>query len=192
MLSSFAYTVCGVPSCRVTDAWVNHYQQGVTPGTMVIKPMWPHNSTSGSTFKPWMRPLFKLQVLVLAKLQWDVRQRPEQAARAQQGHSSWPAAKPLTRAVRQLRSPCVAGDVLRQRAPGLVAHTIKVRSLSADLGRLRWLVSEESFPVVPPGVLGTTLDLTSRSVRGCILDKKAFDSMGESCSLYQAASGLCL
>jgi hypothetical protein len=67
-----------------------------------------------------MRPLCKLQVLMLAKMQWDVRQRPDLMGTIR-FTATW-SAKTLTRTVTQLRSPCVAGDLLRQRAPGLVPH----------------------------------------------------------------------
>jgi hypothetical protein len=82
-----------------------------------------------------MQPLFKLQILLLAKMQWDLRQCPE--------HSQpWPV-KALTRAVTRMVSPSVAGDLLQQRAPGLVPHKQSCRRWVHTLNRQRWEVKEE-------------------------------------------------
>jgi hypothetical protein len=75
-----------------------------------------------------MRPLLKLKFLLLSKLLWDARQSPGHVA-SFDFHTPWPA-KALHRAVKQLCSPCVAGDLLRQRAPALVPHFHSFQKLS--------------------------------------------------------------
>jgi hypothetical protein len=98
--------------------------------------------------QPWMQPLFKLQVLMLAKSQWDARHSPKHLFALRLG-VPWPK-EALTRAVTQMGSPCVAGDLLRQRAPGLVAHGRSNRRLREAAGGLRWeVVQEHTFGVTP-------------------------------------------
>jgi hypothetical protein len=157
---------------------------------MEMRTVWQQKYSSGSkALEPWMWPLFKLQVLVMAKKQWDVRQQPEQVAAAKETNP-WPPAKLLTRAVRQLRSPCVAGDLLQQRAPGLVPHTIQVRGLSAGMDGLRWVVKQDRFPCIPAPVFGRTLYDTSLPVRACMLEKKTFDAIGEGRSMRSTSCSL--
>jgi hypothetical protein len=110
--------------------------------------------------RPWLQPLFKLQLLLLAKMQWDVRQAPDNMS-APRTPCPWPA-KTLSRALPQLRSPCVAGDLLRQRAPVLVQHTYYRRHQKQTLRGLRWEVKEEVLYTVPPYIVGLSLSHLAR------------------------------
>jgi hypothetical protein len=84
----------------------------------------------------------------MAKMQWDARQCPEHVATIRY-NTPWPA-KALTRAVTQMISPCVAGDLLRQRAPGLMPH-VRPRPLSSHAsGRRHGKVAEECLCCVGP------------------------------------------
>jgi hypothetical protein len=124
--------------------------------------------------------MFKLQVLLLAKMQWDVVQRPDQAVRPQNGAVPWPAAA-LTKALRMLRSPYVAGDLLQQRAPGLLAHTFKG---SGPLGRspsgVRWMAKEVRFSVIPVSSLAGAIGMTARAMLSSHAD---VDAIGERATL---------
>jgi hypothetical protein len=111
-----------------------------------------------NSLPPWMQTLLKLQIIMLAKMQWDARQRPDLCASAPT--HPWPS-KALRRAVPQLRSSCVAGDLLQQRAPGLLTHArLKTRLVEAHSGR-RWEEVEDSLCQVSPKTLGTILDRMS-------------------------------
>jgi hypothetical protein len=102
--------------------------------------------------QPWMKPLFKLQMLMLAKMQWDARHCPTHVV-SKQCNKPWPS-KNLFNAVLQLRSPCVAGDLLRQRAPGLVQHTRSRRRPEAGAGVVQqWEVVEDDLCVMAPAHL---------------------------------------
>jgi hypothetical protein len=100
-----------------------------------------------------LRPLFKLHVLLLAKMQWDARQCPERVA-SLPAEPPWPA-KALTRAVAQMISPCVAGDLLRQRAPGLLPHVRSCRHWKQTLDGYRREVVEVDVCCPLPGLLSS-------------------------------------
>jgi hypothetical protein len=108
-----------------------------------------------------MKPLFKLQVLLLAKMQWDVRQCPGNMSTTRTS-CPWPG-KALTRAVPKLRSPCVAGDLLRQRAPVLVPHTYPRRVQKQTLGARGWEVKEEILCTVPPHMVARSLEKVDKT-----------------------------
>jgi hypothetical protein len=123
------------------------------------------DSSNESSRRPWLQPLFQLQVLLLAKMQWDARQAPDKMS-APRTPCPWPP-KTLPRALPRLRSPCVAGDLLRQRAPVLVQHTYTCRHQKQTLGGLRWEVKEEVFCIVPPRLVGLCLSMVSKVWLGC-------------------------
>jgi hypothetical protein len=129
-----------------------------------------------------MAPLFKLQVLMLAKLQWDVRQlrRPPPQPRHL---AAWPA-KPLARAVRHMVSPCVAGDLLQQRAPGLVPHVCKTRALVVkQRGQLAGRKeAERAFDTMQARLFSEFLVTVGRSMRAFLKDGVPFAAMGENCA----------
>lgn len=87
-----------------------------------------HNAWSGTSWQPWMRPLLKLKLLLLSKLLWDARQNPDFLA-GKEFQVRWPA-KALHRAGKQMFSPCMAGDLLQQRAPGLYQPVHSFKQLS--------------------------------------------------------------
>jgi hypothetical protein len=139
----------------------------------------PSSSSTSNTFEPWMRPLFKLAVLLLAKTQWDARQQPDKAAKSPfVGDPMWPA-KALAKAVRQVVSPCMAGDLLQQRAPGLVPHAHKVRRLTASLAGMRWEVVEQPLSAIPGYGIRRLLSVAAETVRACVLDQIKFNDIGE-------------
>jgi hypothetical protein len=110
------------------------------------------NTPLGASRPPWMRPLLKLHMLRLAKMQWDVRQCPARLATAAAADPPWPS-KAVARAVPKLRSPCVAGDLLQQRAPGLVPHVRSCRRLTQSSRSRRWEVAEEGLDCIDTGLL---------------------------------------
>jgi hypothetical protein len=99
-------TIAATSSCRVFSAWTE----------------------MPASWQPWMRPLLNLQLLLLSKLQWDVRQSPDLVA-SKEFTARWPA-KALQRAVKEMCSPCVGGHLLQQRAPALVPHVYSLGQMS--------------------------------------------------------------
>jgi hypothetical protein len=142
------------------------------------------NTSSGARRTPWVPPLFKLQVLLLAKMQWDVRQCPEDMSASTTPYP-WPS-RALTRAVPKLRSPCVAGDLLRQRAPALLQHTYPYRHCQQTPWGQRTEVVEVRWCIVPPNMVGVSLDKVHR-VWQCYMDVRDRPVPGEApLSLSQA------
>jgi hypothetical protein len=126
-----------------------------------------------------MAPAFKLQVLLLAKLQWDVRHGPARPAQPRD-RSGW-SAQPLARALRHMVSPCVAGDLLQQRAPGLGPHICKAHTPMVN--RQRRVVGkqevEQPFDVIPANRFGTYLTEVGRPLRAFLMDGVPFNHVGE-------------
>jgi hypothetical protein len=120
-----------------------------------------------------MVPVFKLQVLLLAKMQWDVRQHPDQVP----SYNPWPA-KALARAVRQMVSPCVAGELLQQRAPGLLPFSRPCRRLLQAPRGQRWEVEQFRLPLVSPVHLGQNLQNVSHGLKAALADGAKFDVIG--------------
>jgi hypothetical protein len=145
------------------------------PTTFSLRP--PGSSTTSNMFERWMRLHFKLAVLLLAKVLWDTRQRPAQAARSLAGSPLWPA-KPLTRALRHMASPCVAGDLLQQRAPRLVPHVHRARSIMHSLAGTRWEVTEQPMSAIPGYGVGSLLSAAAGPVRTCVSDNVKFGEVG--------------
>jgi hypothetical protein len=150
----------------------------------------PHqSSSSGSSsrrLKPWMPPLFKLQVLLLAKMQWDVRHGPARASHPQDT-AAWPA-KPLARALRHMVSPCVAGDLLQQCAPGLVPHGYKTQTFVKQQGQvLNHGVAEQPYDVIGACDLSTYLVGVCHPMRACLQDGMPFEAIGEHFAVQPAA-----
>jgi hypothetical protein len=85
-----------------------------------------------------MLPMFKLQMLLLAKMQWDVRQCPEDAV-TDKVRAPWPGKCLSANVLSHMVSPCLAGDLLQQRAPGLVPHSYPVHTFAGPrrVGRPR-------------------------------------------------------
>jgi hypothetical protein len=110
-----------------------------------------------------MRPLLKLQILLLAKMQWDVRQRPDlYVIEPKDLTKPLIPCKALTRGVTLLRSPCVAGDLLRQQAPGLLTHTRPKRRLVHARSGRRWEEVEGSLCSSSPKETGVYLNRTAK------------------------------
>jgi len=121
-------------------------------------------------------------------MQWDVRHGPSRAAQPQ--HPDALPAKPLARALRHMVSPCVAGDLLQQRAPGLVPHGYQART-AAVTGRGEVLegVIERPFDITSAQDLSDMLIVPCRSLRACMQDERVFDAMGEHCCAHTCDSG---
>jgi hypothetical protein len=117
-------------------------------------------------------PLFKLQVVLLAKTLWDARQCPTHVA-TMRFAPPWPAA--LTRAVTQLCSPCVAGDLLRQRAPGLLPH---VRP-SKQAGSEQTMRSADMLRSVAPAQLGWRTQMLQSCYIAAAGEQRTLDATGE-------------
>jgi hypothetical protein len=146
-------------------------------GSFVILPP-THN-----LFEPWMRPLFQLQMLLLAKMQWDVRHGPSHTAQPQ--HPDALPAKPLARALRHMVSPCVAGDLLQQRAPGLVPHGYQARTpVVFGQGQVVEGVRKVPFDVIAARDFSDMLIVPCRPLRACIQDECVFDTLGERCIAF--------
>jgi hypothetical protein len=155
--------------CRMAVHWchINRPTQGASAS---------HSNRSG--YEPWMPAMFKLQVVLLAKMQWDVRRHSEDYI-TDAVHHTWPTPG-LPGAVSQLVSPCVAGDLLQQRAPGLVPYFYThPRLVYGPSGGLTPAVVEENFPSLPPDHLGFCLIMSWICVKECTQAGKVFDTMGE-------------
>jgi hypothetical protein len=120
-----------------------------------------------------MEPLARLQVLLLAKMQWDVRQHPEEHGKGKV-HSTWRPIKNLPEAVCNMVSPCVAGDLLQQRVPGLVPHTYACKQLihtPAGVQRPPGVMAvavEACYPIIGPYNLGRMLKQTWTCLVHCL------------------------
>jgi hypothetical protein len=132
---------------------------------------------------------FKLQVLLLAKMQWDVRQRPDDAITNKVVYP-WPRKVLRAGVLSNMVSPCVAGDLLQQRAPGLVPHSYTCHRMVRTLGGRRREPVERRFATLAYDQLGHHLSGISGSVRVYQEDKQTFQAVGEHCDL--TASGWCV
>jgi hypothetical protein len=168
------YHILCIASCRVLNVWYFDHTPGASPDAYA-----PPRPTS-DMFKPWMRPLFQLQVLLLAKMQWDERHGPSRASQ----HPDALPAKALARALRQMVSPCVAGDLLQQRAPGLVPHGYKTRApvVVRSTGQVLEGVVEQPFDIIAARDFSDMLIVPCRPLRACLQDGLLFDAMGEHCA----------
>jgi hypothetical protein len=131
-----------------------------------------------------LQPLFKLQILLLAKMQWDVRQAPDEMSST---HLPWPA-NALARALPLLRSPCVAGDLLRQRAPGLVPHVQYGQHLQQTQEGERWVVVKQILCTVPPHMVAGSLTKVHQDWL-CYEDAQDKPVAGEATLAVQSAWG---
>lgn len=156
---------CG-SHCRIAAAWYAEHTRG---GRLI--------NAHGSSYAPWMVPMFKLQVLLLSKLQWDVRQHPDDFIE-DRVHVTWPTPG-LPRAVSQMVSSCVAGDLLQQRAPGLVPYFYTHPRLVYGRSGLTPAVVEENFPTIPSCTVAVSLSMAWICVNQCSQAGKVFDVMGE-------------
>jgi hypothetical protein len=143
---------------------------------------------SGSITQPWMWPLCKLQVLMLAKMQWDARECPDHIASIK-FQPPWPA-EALKRAVPQLRSPSVAGQLLRQRAPGLVPHTRTMKHPERIPGGGSWVEVVDFIRSVAPAVLGVYLNKLRAYLEAAAADDLTLDVLGEYQLLQHRAMSL--
>jgi hypothetical protein len=159
------------------------HNKGIAPGQSVLPVSFP---SSGCAFQPWMRPLFKLNMLLLAKMQWDVRQCPEVAVTTAV-MDPWPAKVLRPGIMSQMVSPCVAGDLLQQRAPGLVPHAYVRKRLAGTPSRPLWAVVEQRIPNLAHDLLGDFLVVSSRTFRACIQDDTKLDIIGK-CSHHDGAN----
>jgi hypothetical protein len=124
--------------------------------------------------------MFKLQVLLLAKMQWDLRQSP--AVVSTSAAPPAPASLPqdLARVVPHMVSPCVAGDLLRQRAPGLLQNKRRCKRKVANRngGRRREMVEESLTAVVSTPQLSDFSFSMSCCLKACKKDNRVFDVVG--------------
>jgi hypothetical protein len=128
--------------------------------------------------------MFKVQVLMLAKMQWDVRQCPEDAV-TDKVRAPWPRKYLTPGVVSSMVSPCVAGDLLRQRAPGLVPHSYTCQQLVTTLAGQRKEAVERRCLNIPHGSLGHVLELTGRCIGAYGKNPVTCAAVGEHCSCRQ-------
>jgi hypothetical protein len=123
--------------------------------------------------------MFQLQVLLLAKMQWEVRQCPEEAV-SDTALKPWPRQLIKPGVLSSMLSPCVAGDLLRQRAPGLVPHSYQVRAVPGGRRRQGGTLS---FLTIGPHQLTGFVGAMAHSFKACMLDQRKFAALGECCYL---------
>jgi hypothetical protein len=116
-------------ACRIHDAWQS--------GTCSLGA--PGQPGRHSPAASWLQPLRKLDLVMLAKVQWDARQCP--------------AIPSKSRALTQLCSPCVAGEFLKQRAPGLVPH-VRPSTRTAEAAPTQ---ATDMMRGVAPGIISLNL-----------------------------------
>jgi hypothetical protein len=137
---------------------------------------------SSSSAEPWMAPAFKLKVLMLAKLQWDTRHGPPPAPHSEHSQCTchWPA-QPLARALQDMISPCVAGDLLQQRAPGLLPHVCVTHIPMVDpqhlvVGKQQ---AEQPFHTIKAHQFSSYLAELGRPMRAFLMDGAPFTVVGK-------------
>jgi hypothetical protein len=131
--------------------------------------------------------MLKLHLLLLAKLQWDMRQCPDAVQVATPNTEEEARLRTaLARAVPGMVSPCVAGDLLQQRAPGLLPHRRRCkRQLPTRNGRRREVV-EESIIKQPSTLLSSFLNSVNCCRLACRHDGRTFDALGEPLTVVDA------
>jgi hypothetical protein len=191
MLAAHRLAVC---LCRVYNVWhITHTR--TLPGGAPLPPglLWDAEPPS-SLFEAWMPPMLKLQLLHLAKMQWDLRQGPAAASASPEDDSEQARdSKALERAVPRMASPCVAGELLQQRAPGLLPHTRRCKRQVPNRngsGRRREVV-EETLIKLSQTHLVNCLAAVSYYQRACQHDGRVFSPLGEQppCGMVQTKNG---
>jgi hypothetical protein len=124
-----------------------------------------------------MPAMFQLELLLLAKVQWDVRQCPDVSTWATDAQP-WPA-QAVARGVPLMVSPCVAGELLQQRAPQLLPHVRRCKRQLPAGSRQRQVVTEEGLVTLAPFQLGILLQSMSQCLLACSLEDRVFATIGE-------------
>jgi hypothetical protein len=112
-----------------------------------------------------------------AKMLWDARLRLVHVASIK-FQPPWPAAA-LTRAVTQMYSPCVADDLLRQRAPGLAPHTRTIKHPALVPAGGPWEEVVHHIRSVPPGQLSIHLKKLRSYLLAADADGLTVDCLGK-------------
>jgi hypothetical protein len=165
----------------VFNEWHAYHMRQQRAASTVVSQNWWDMPLISDMFEPWMPAMFRLKVLLLAKMHWDMRQCPELMNIFLEAAAEVPPPEALARAVRRMVSPCVAGDLLRQRAPGLLPHKRRCkRQVPTRNGRRREVVEETLATTLgSPVQLGDFLFSISSFLKACKHDGRVFDAIGE-------------